>query len=116
MRKFAHAAVIAAGAASLAGLLSIAVLASAYTSSSAALTAPAATRARTLARIWPGGPAAGPGNRSSAPQAFSGNTVNIVSGNWAGYVAQRHGVKFRYVRAAFFVPYLDCAGSPSSLP
>jgi Peptidase A4 family len=110
MRKFAHA-VTAAGAASL---LAMTVLASAFTSGSAALAAPAATRAGTLARIKPGGPMAAPGNRPSASRAFSGNTVNLVSGNWGGYVAQRHGVKFRYARAAFFVPYVDCASSPSS--
>jgi hypothetical protein len=57
---------------------------------------------------------AAPGHKASAPRAFSANTVNIVSGNWAGYVAQRPGVRFRYVRATFFVPYIDCAGSPSS--
>lgn len=110
MRKFAHAA----GAASLAGLLAITVLASAYTSGPAALAAPAATRAGTLARIRPGGPMTAPGNRPSAPRAFPGNTVNLESGNWGGYLAQRPGVKFRYVRAAFFVPYVDCASSPSS--
>ncbi len=114
MRKFAHAAVTAASLAGLAGLAAMTVLASAYTSGSAALAAPAATRAGTLARIRPGGPMTAPGNRPSAPRAFSGNTVNLVSGNWGGYVAQRRGVKFRYVRAAFFVPYADCASSPSS--
>ncbi len=55
-----------------------------------------------------------PGNRPSAPWTFSGKTINIVSQNWGGYVAQQHGVKFRYVRATFFVPYVDCAGTPSS--
>jgi len=119
MRKFGRAAAIAAGAASLASLtglasaLSVTVPASAYTTGSA-LAAPAATRAGTLARIKPGGPMAVPRNRSSALPAFSGKTINVVSQNWGGYVAQRRGVKFRYVRAAFFVPYVDCASSPSS--
>jgi Peptidase A4 family len=111
MRKFAHAAVTAAGAA---GLLTMTVLASAYISGPTALAAPAGTRAGTLARIRPGGPMTAPGNRSPARRAFSGNTVNLVSGNWADYVAQRQGVRFRYVRAAFFVPYIDCASAPSS--
>jgi hypothetical protein len=92
----------------------MAVLASTYTTGSAALAAPAVTKAGTLARIRPGGPMAAPGNPSAAPKAFSGNTVNVVSGNWGGYVAQRDGVRFRYVRATFFVPYVDCASSPSS--
>src|SRR5437899_3867396 len=117
MRKFGRAAAIAAGAASLAslaGLLSITVPASAFTTGSAAMAAPAATRAGTLARIKPGGPMALPRNQQSAPQAFSGKTINVVSQNWGGYVAQQHRVRFRYVRAAFFVPYVDCASTPSS--
>jgi len=111
MRKFGRAAVTAAGTASL---LTATVLASAYTSGSAALAAPAVTKAGALARIKPGGPMAAAGNTSAAPRAFSGNTVNLISGNWGGYVAQRHGVRFRYVRATFFVPYVDCTGSASS--
>jgi hypothetical protein len=78
------------------------------------MAAPAATRAGTLARIRPGGPMALPGNRPAAPPAFPGKTINVVSQNWAGYVAQQHGVRFRYVRATFFVPYVDCASTPSS--
>jgi Peptidase A4 family len=111
MRKFGRAAVTAAGAASL---LTATVLASAYSTGSAALAAPAVTKAGTLARIRPGGPMAAAGNTPAAARAFSGNTVNLISGNWGGYVAQRQGVKFRYVRATFFVPYVDCASSPSS--
>lgn len=118
MRKFGRAAATtAAGAASLAslaGFLAVAVLASAFTTGSAALAAPGAPQAGTLARVRPGGPMAVPGNRPAGPAAFSGGTVNLVSGNWGGYVAQRSGVKFRYVRAAFFVPYIDCTGTPSS--
>jgi hypothetical protein len=111
MRKFGRAAATAAGAASL---LSITVLASAYTTGSAAMAAPATTRADTLARIKPGGPMALPRNQSSAPRTFSGKTINVVSQNWGGYVAEQHGVKFRYARAAFFVPYVDCASTPFS--
>jgi hypothetical protein len=78
------------------------------------MAAPSAPRAGTLAHVKPGGPMALPRNQSSAPRAFSGKTVNVVSQNWGGYVARQHGVKFRYVRAAFFVPYVDCASTPSS--
>ena len=88
MRKFGRAAATAAGAASL---LSITVLASAYTTGSAAMAAPSAPRAGTLAHVKPGGPMALPRNQSSAPRAFSGKTVNVVSQNWGGYVAQQHG-------------------------
>ena len=111
MRKFGRAAATAAGAASL---LAVAFMASAYTTGSAAMAAPAATKAGTLAQVKPGGPMALPGNRPSAPLTFSGKTVNVVSQNWGGYVAQQHGVKFRYVRATFFVPFVDCASTPSS--
>lgn len=111
MRTFGRAAATAAGAASL---LAVAVLASAYTTGSAAMAAPAVTKAGALARVKPGGPMSIAGNRSSAPQAFWRSTVDVVSGNWGGYVAQRHGVKFRYARAAFFVPYVNCASTPSS--
>jgi len=108
MRKFGRAAAIAACA------LSVAALASAYTTGPAASAAPAATQAAPLAKIKPGGPMAVSGHRTSAPATFSGSTVNVVSGNWGGYVAQEAGVKFRYVRAEFFVPYVDCASTPSS--
>lgn len=108
MKKFGRAAAIAACA------LSVAVLASAYTTGPAASAAPAATQAAPLAKIKPGGPMVVSGHRTSAPATFSGSTVNIISGNWGGYVAQETGVKFRYVRAEFFVPYVDCASTPSS--
>ena len=55
-----------------------------------------------------------PRKKSPAPRTFSGKTINVVSQNWGGYVAEQHGVKFRYARAAFFVPYVDCASTPSS--
>src|SRR5260370_42366061 len=111
MRSFASAAALAAGAASL---LSMTVLASTYSPGSAALAATAATRAGMLAHIKPGGPMALPRNQSSAQRTFSGKTINVVSQNWGSYVSQQHGVKFRYVRAVVFVPYLDCASTPSS--
>jgi len=111
MRKFGRAAATAVGSASL---LAVAVLASAFTTGSAAMAAPAAVQAGPLTKIKPGGPMALPGNRPAAPLAFSGKTVNVVSQNWGGYVAQRQGVRFRYVRATFFVPYVDCASTPSS--
>lgn len=110
MRKFGRAAAVA-GAASL---LAAALLASAYTTGSAALAARASPRAAPLAKVKPGGPMAAPAPRPGTPETFSGTTVNLVSGNWGGYVAQRQGVKFRYVRATFFVPYVDCASSPTS--
>ena len=37
---------------------------------------------------------------------------SIDSYNWAGYAVARRGGVFRYVRAAFFVPYADCRVTP----
>jgi len=108
MRKFGVVAATAASA------LAVALVASAYTAGPAASAAPVAARAGGLARIRPGGPAVVAGTWPSVPTAFSAATINVVSSNWAGYVAERHRVRFRYVRAAFFVPYLDCASTPSS--
>ena len=120
MRKFGRAAAASAGAgagagaAGLAALLAVTVLASVFTTGSAALAAPGAPRPGTLARVRPGGPMAALGNHPAGPGAFSGSTINLVSGNWGGYLAQRPGVRFRYVRAAFFVPYVDCANTPTA--
>lgn len=107
MRKFAHVAAAA-------GSLAVALMAGAFAAGPGASTAPAAPGGSSLARIRQGGPMSIAGNRPAAPGPFSARTVNTVSGNWAGYVAGRPGVKFRYVRAVFFVPYLDCASTPSS--
>jgi hypothetical protein len=57
-----------------------------------------------------------PRNQSSAPRAFSGKTVNVVSQNWGGYVAQQHGVKFRYVRAAFSLLTLTARACRPAFP
>jgi hypothetical protein len=108
MRKFAHVAATAAGS------LAVALMAGAFAAGPGARTAPAVPGGDSLARIRPGGPMTIAGNRPAAAGSFSTRTVNTVSGNWAGYVAGRPGVKFRYVRAVFFVPYLDCASTPSS--
>ena len=50
---------------------------------------------------------AGPG------RMVDGRTV-VHSLNWAGYAAARAGTAFRSVRAAFFVPYIDCTSTPGS--
>jgi hypothetical protein len=61
--------------------------------------------------VSPGGPmaaAARPAGRAAAAQRAIG------SYNWAGYAAARPGRMFRYVRAAFFVPYADCRATPGA--
>src|SRR5260370_21037007 len=68
--------------------------------------------------VLPGGPiiaAAGQVIPASTPAraARPGHAV-IHSLNWAGYAANRAGTSFRYVSAAFAVPYLDCQGATTS--
>lgn len=69
---------------------------------------------RSLSHIQPGGPiaVAGGGPRLRGSGLFG--TQSVVSDNWGGYAALRSGTKFRFIRATFFVPYVNCANSPSS--
>jgi hypothetical protein len=120
MRKVPRVGATAAGA------LVTALAASAFAAAPAAPAtpapaAPARSTARAtalastpLAKIQPGGPVTATGRQRSAALAFSNGTSSVVSNNWGGYVAGRTGVKFRYIRATFFVPYLDCTSAPSS--
>lgn len=62
-----------------------------------------------------------PGNPMVAASGHSGPTFvagprssTIHSLNWAGYAVSRAGAAFRYVQAAFFVPYVDCSRTPNS--
>src|SRR6266545_2560944 len=66
------------------------------------------------AAVSPGGPmVTAPGHPRPAGASRPGRTV-IHSLNWAGYAANRAGISFRHVSAAFLVPYLDCAAAPTS--
>jgi Peptidase A4 family len=95
MRKLARA-VAATGAA-----ISVVLTASAFA-------APRAVAARGPAT--PGGPLAAAA-RTGGPPA---GPRSIDSYNWAGYAVARAGLAFRSVRAAFFVPYADCRGTPGA--
>lgn len=120
MRKFPRVGVTAASA--LVAVLAV----SAFATVPAAHAAPAApargmasaraTASATplLTKVQPGGPIGATGTERSAVRAFDSRTTNIVSSNWAGYVAGRRGLKFRSVKATFFVPYLDCSGSSTT--
>jgi hypothetical protein len=44
----------------------------------------------------------------------STNSSIIDSTNWAGYAAAHPGTAFRFVQAAFFVPYVDCVATPNA--
>jgi hypothetical protein len=64
---------------------------------------------------YPDLPAALPAS-AGVPGAGVGPAVRTISTtgslNWAGYAVNRHRVRFRLVRATFFVPYLNCTKSP----
>lgn len=93
-----------AGAA--AAVLTIAVTAGAFTFRPAG-SAPAP------ARIRPGGPAL-LARGQHLPARSGMGTANVTSLNWGGYAASRRGTRFRYIRATFFVPYVDCTSTPDA--
>jgi peptidase A4-like protein len=132
-RKSARAGVFAVGAVALAlvaGAVTAApgVRATAVASASAQvvtspnghpLTARAAGAAaggaqELAARVQPGGLFKTGRGQRAAEAMISSQTTNMMSSNWGGYVAERPGTEFRYVQATFFVPFLDCAGTPGS--
>ena len=80
------------------------------------LTVSAFTRegTRSTVTVSPGGPmiAAGRAAPDGPPPARRGAVIHSL--NWAGYAGNRAGTTFRYVRAAFQVPYLDCATATKS--
>lgn len=66
-----------------------------------------------------GGPRAATGLRPGGPAILArgarrsgGSSSSERSLNWGGYAAW--GTRFRYVRATFFVPYLDCRSTPGA--
>lgn len=79
------------------------------------LTVSAFTRegTRSTVMVSPGGPMVIAGRAAADGPARPGHAV-IHSLNWAGYAGNRAGTRFRYVRAAFGVPYLDCAAATKS--
>jgi Peptidase A4 family len=67
--------------------------------------------------VMPGGPivtAAGQALPARTPAGSRPGQAVIHSLNWAGYAVNRAGTSFRYVSAAFFVPYVDCQGATTS--
>ena len=95
MRKLAR------GAAATVAAISVVLTASAFR-------APGAAAARGPAT--PGGPMA----VAWRAAGLATGQRPIASYNWAGYAAALAGLQFRSVRAAFFVPYADCRGTPGA--
>ncbi|HWG64498.1 MAG TPA: G1 family glutamic endopeptidase [Streptosporangiaceae bacterium] len=94
-----------------AGVLSVGAFASAV--GSPAVTGGRHEAASIPARIMPGHPlviARAFGSASPRPVTAMTQTA---SSNWAGYVADAAGTRFRYVSAQFFVPYLNCSSVAS---
>jgi hypothetical protein len=79
------------------------------------LTVSAFTRegTRSTATVAPGGPMIMAGRAGPASPAGPRHGV-IHSLNWAGYAGNRAGTRFRYVSAAFQVPFVDCTAATRS--
>jgi hypothetical protein len=104
-----------------------AVAAVTIAASAAAFSAPYAA-ARTTAQQATA--AAAPATASPAPQPMipaplpggpagtSATTMidTVFSHNWGGYAVHQSGVKFRAIKATFFVPFINCAVTPGSTP
>jgi hypothetical protein len=73
----------------------------------------AATADRGPAGIRPGGTAI-LARGQHLPAGAGLSTSDLTSLNWGGYAASRPGLRFRYVQATFFVPYVDCASTPNA--
>ncbi len=102
-----------------AGVLALALTAGAFAFTPAARAVPAAAGAAPppLTSIRPGHPMEAAGARPAAAPTFATNAIKTTSSsNWAGYVAVRSGVTFRFVSAHFYVPYLNCTGVTKANP
>ena len=112
MRKLSRAGSIATG------VLALALTAGAFAFTPTARALPAAAHATPppLTSIRPGHPMVAAGARPTAP-TFATNAIKTTSSsNWAGYVAVRSRVTFRFIAAHFYVPYLDCTGVTGKNP
>ncbi|MDR0345603.1 MAG: hypothetical protein LBI49_21320 [Nocardiopsaceae bacterium] len=72
--------------------------------------AAAARPAAAAGPMQPGGPL----RHNEAGMHATMNAVAVTSTNWAGFAAAGKDERFRYVRATFFVPYVDCRSTPDS--
>jgi peptidase A4-like protein len=75
---------------------------------------PAAHRTASTAFLSPGHPMVATAGQHRMASILRQHGSVIHSLNWSGYAVARTGASFRNVRAVYFVPYVDCAGSPNS--
>jgi peptidase A4-like protein len=113
MKRYASVSALAAAA------LASSVIAAAPAAASPAHAAPAAASPAQPAQaaatsIQPGGPLGLATGSHASRESIAESTQNVVSDNWGGYIALKSGTRFRYVQSTFFVPYVDCAGTPDS--
>lgn len=108
-----------------AGVLAAALTAGAFAFTPAAGTARAAGTAAgasppPLTSILPGPPiqvtGTPPPPQAATPRFAAMAARRLTSGNWAGYVATRKGVAFRFISARFYVPFLNCSGVTAAHP
>lgn len=100
--------------------LTLAASAAAFSASQAIAQPTPAHRAAAVRAIAP--PAPHPMVPAALPAGTAGAAGNAALGlgsmktvgstNWAGYAVDKHGGKFRSIKATFFVPFLNCAVSP----
>lgn len=112
MRKLSRARSIATG------VLAIALAAGAFAFTPTARAMPAAPHGTPppFTSIWPGHPMQVAGARPAATTFATNAIKTATSSNWAGYVAVRRRVTFRFVSAHFYVPYLNCTGVTKGNP
>ncbi|MGH3069149.1 MAG: G1 family glutamic endopeptidase [Streptosporangiaceae bacterium] len=94
-------------------VLSLVLTVSAFTREGMRSTVTASPGTASSGTVSPGGPMIIAGHTGPAGLARPGHTV-IHSLNWAGYAGNRAGTTFRFVSAAFQVPYVNCAAATTS--
>jgi hypothetical protein len=75
--------------------------------------ATAMTRGRFLT-IMPGGPMVLARSRRAGARWVAQRVRQVQSANWGGYASTLPSQSFRFIRATFFVPYVNCSTTPDS--
>jgi hypothetical protein len=96
--------------------VTIAASAAAFSAPYAAARPTAPRAAAVSATVSPGPQPMIPAPQPGGPAGTSATTMidTVFSHNWGGYAVHRSGVKFRAIKATFFVPFMNCAVTPGS--
>jgi hypothetical protein len=103
--RFTGTAIAAVTLAASAAAFSAPIASAQATTHQAAHTSPAAPLPNPMI------PAALPAGAAREAGAI-GNIKTVGSQNWAGYAVGRSGLKFKAIKAHFYVPFLNCGVSP----